>query len=188
MKLDDIRKDIDVLDAQIRELLMKRLDYAEQVVQTKIDAGVHNIYLAEREDDIVANMGDGIPEDRMLEMMGFTRKMVEVSRMHQYSMLYDQVDGIFDELLEDVEIPADPKSVTFEIIMLNEMGQAATFCGLISDSMFNMAEFKWMDTSVDNTAARLWVTVEGSIYDEKMRKLLLQISQESQEFSILHIG
>lgn len=188
MKLEDIRKDIDKLDAQIRELLMKRLDYAEQVVQTKIDAGVHNIYLLEREEDIVANMGDGIPEDRMLEMMGFTRKMIEVSRMHQYSMLYDQVDGIFDELLEDVEIPKDPKFVTVETILLNVTGQAATICGLISDSTFNLTEFRWMDNSMDGAASRLWLTIEGSINDVKMRKLLLQLSQEAQDFSILHVG
>ena len=62
MSLETIRKDIDVLDAQIRELLMKRLDYAEDVVQAKIDDGITKIYLADREQAIIENMNEGIPE------------------------------------------------------------------------------------------------------------------------------
>ncbi|MBQ9708534.1 MAG: chorismate mutase [Firmicutes bacterium] len=187
MKLEDIRKDIDVLDAEIRELLMKRLDYAEQVVQTKIDDGIHHIYLEEREDNIMANMSDGVPEERLPEMKGFARKMIESSRMLQYSILYDQVDGLFEELLEDVEIPAEPKKVRFEMIRDNVPGQAAAIFGLISDYGYNVTEIQRMDNSIDNSAMRLWITIGGSIEDINVRKMLLQLSQESQEFEILSV-
>ena len=188
MSLETIRKDIDVLDAQIRELLMKRLDYAEDVVQAKIDDGITKIYLADREQAIIENMNEGIPEERSTALSSFARKMIEISRMHQYSILYDKTEGLFEPLIEDVEIPENPKSVRFELIRHNIPGQVAVICGLISDYRYNVTEIKRMDNSKDNSESRLWLTVEGNINNDNMRKMLIQLSQESLGFEILDVA
>ncbi|MBQ0079495.1 MAG: chorismate mutase [Eubacterium sp.] len=187
MGLDKIRKDIDALDTKIAELLMQRLDYAEQVVQTKIDDGVTNIYLAEREDDIMENILKNIPEERKDTSRALMRKIVEISRTHQFNILNQQVPGLLDEYLEDVEIPEEPTRIRFEAIRPNIEGQMGVICTLIGDAHFNIQEVQQMDNSVDNASSRLWFTVDGDIYDPKMKTLLIQLAQESEGFSILSI-
>ena len=91
-------------------------------------------------------------------------------------------------LIEDIEIPENPKSVRFELIRHNIPGQVAVICGLISDYRYNVTEIKRMDNSKDNSESRLWLTVEGNINDDNMRKMLIQLSQESLGFEILDVA
>ena len=62
--LEEIRKDIDAIDQQIRDLLMKRLDCSEQVVASKIEAKNYVIYRADRENMMLENLAHGVPEKR----------------------------------------------------------------------------------------------------------------------------
>ncbi len=62
--LEEIRVDIDEIDKQMKELLMKRLDLSEQVVSAKIKAKNYVIYRADREEAMLERLSEGIAEDR----------------------------------------------------------------------------------------------------------------------------
>ena len=64
MDINDARAKIDSIDAEIKNLLMQRLDYSEQIAHIKINEGNLTIFRADREEEILNRLGAGVPEER----------------------------------------------------------------------------------------------------------------------------
>ena len=89
MTLEEVRCQIDSIDAEIRELIMKRLDCSRNVAMVKQASGNLVIYRAEREAEILERLSLGVPDDRKAEYLAVVKKIMETSRMYQYGLLYD---------------------------------------------------------------------------------------------------
>ena len=98
MTLEEVRCQIDSIDAEIRELIMKRLDCSRNVAMAKQASGNLVIYRADREAEILERLSQGVPEDRKAEYLAVVKKIMETSRMYQYGLLYDWNEGLFDPL------------------------------------------------------------------------------------------
>ena len=99
MKLEDVRKEIDALDPQIKTLILRRMDCSLEVAKAKQAAGETTIYRRDREKAILDRLGADVPADRLPEYLAVVRKIMETSRMFQYGLLFDWNPDLFKELL-----------------------------------------------------------------------------------------
>lgn len=187
MSLDDIRKDIDKIDKEIQQLIMKRLDCSTRVVESKISDGNFTIYRADREEAILEKLGAGIPEDRKAGYLAVVRKITETSRMYQYGILYDWSPAFFEELVGDMVIPENTKAVNIVLTRPNIPNAMSSILSMIGDYGYNMDEMKLLGYNDDNTAVKFQLTILGNLNEERMKKLMFQLSKESTDFKIIGV-
>lgn len=82
--LSDIRKDINEVDAAIRELFLQRMSLAREVAQTKAQTD-DKIYKPDREAEIIETRASGMDEELRLKYVSLLQSMIRSSRAYQYS-------------------------------------------------------------------------------------------------------
>lgn len=87
--LNEIRKDINAIDAEIRALFLKRMTLADEVVNYKMCTG-DRILKQDREDQIIANARATMHPELQQEYQSFVKTMMRVSRKHQYKVMLEQ--------------------------------------------------------------------------------------------------
>jgi len=83
MTLDNLRTEIDKIDKQLKELFEQRMKIAEKVAEFKAQSG-DKILKPERERQVIQQLTEGMDLDVKLEFTSFIKKVMEVSRTHQY--------------------------------------------------------------------------------------------------------
>lgn len=91
LDLSEVRKEIDRVDAGIRELFLERMQLAEQVVRVKAETG-DGIYKPDREGTIILKQTGGMDPAVVREYTAFIKKVMEVSRMYQYGRMLELTD------------------------------------------------------------------------------------------------
>lgn len=87
--LNEIRKDINAVDAEIRELFLQRMALADEVVNYKMCTG-DRILKQDREDQIISKARASMPEELQQEYQAFVKTAMRVSRKHQYKIMLEQ--------------------------------------------------------------------------------------------------
>lgn len=194
MSLDHIRKDIDTLDSSIRDLIMKRLDCSSRVIHSKIEDGNYVIYRADREAAMIARLGEGIPDDRKDGYLALVRKIIETSRMYQYGILYDEMGQLFAPLIAGLSIPNDCSTVRLVLSRPDIPNGISPILSMIGDYGYTLSDIRILersDAAVEggsqetDTVIKWELAVRGNLNEEKMRKLMLQLSFESTDFHII---
>ena len=194
MSLDDIRKDIDTIDSSIRDLVMKRLDCSSRVIHSKIEDGNYVIYRADREAAMIARLGEGIPDDRKDGYLALVRKIIETSRMYQYGILYDEMGQLFAPLIAVLSIPNDCSTVRLVLSRPDIPNGISPILSMIGDYGYTLSDIRILersDSAVEggsqetDTVVKWELAVRGNLNEEKMRKLMLQLSFESIDFHII---
>ena len=184
MNINEIRKEIDALDVEIRSLLMKRLDFSEKVARTKIEAGELTIFRADREEEILKRLGSEVSEDRRAGYLAVVRKIMETSRMYQYGIMFDSIENLFSPLAENLNIQPSNTRVRVSLTRENRPNAMSSILSMIGDYGFNMDRMELI--SQDSEKVTFELLIIGNLNDEKMRKLMFQLSKESKNFSIIH--
>ena len=185
LDMKDIRKDIDAIDLQIRELLMQRLDCSYKVAQVKQAAGSTDIYRAEREQAILDTLGADVPTERRAQYLAVVRKITETSRMYQYGLIYDWNQDLFDKI-EGSNLAATPSSLLkVRLTRVNRPNAMSSILSMVGDYGFNMELMELVETSEVSHTVTFDLTIRGDITQEHMRKLIFQLSKESANFRIL---
>jgi len=83
MDLSEVRKQIDIVDAQIKDLFLQRMALADQVAQVKATTGDH-IFKADREIAIIETQSADLPLSIKREYIALIKKIMNVSREYQY--------------------------------------------------------------------------------------------------------
>ena len=185
--LDDIRKEIDDIDVQIRSLLMKRMDCSEQVVSSKIKDQNYAIYRADREEAMLKKLGDGIPDNRRPEYLSVVRKITETSRMYQYGILFDAVPELYRKLVSRVALPKKGNAVKVVLTRPNIPNAMSSILSMVGDYGYNMDQMRLLRYARDNSSVDFELVILGDIHDTPMQKLMLQLSMESIGFCILEV-
>lgn len=181
--LEDIRKDIDAIDAELKELLMKRLDCSLAVAMAKKEAGSLDVYRAEREEEILANLGTDVAEDRKPEYLAIVRKTMEASRMYQYDLLYDWNECAFDTIVGHEKADKESMCVIVRFARANEPNALGSILCMVGDHGFNMRRVELAENTPTMTSFEL--EIKGDVTDTRMRKLLFQLSRETIDFRIV---
>ena len=184
MTLEEIRCQIDSIDAEIRDLIMKRLDCSRNVAMAKQASGNLVIYRENREAEILERLGQGVPEDRKAEYLAVVKKIMETSRMYQYGLLYDWNNGLFSERFGEIDIPAEASHIRFSLTRPNQPNSMAQILSMIGDYGCNTELMELVGEDKAKGTVTFTLTIMGNLNEEHMKKLMYQLSMESQGFTI----
>lgn len=187
MTLEEVRARIDVIDAQIHELIMDRLNCSLDAAKAKQAAGSMVIYRADREAAVLEKLGEGIPEDRKAEYLAVVMKIMETSRMYQYGLLYDWNEGLFEKCFPDVEIPGKASRVRCCFTRPDKPNSVSQILSMIGDYGFNMESIDFVSSDKEAGTVTFVLMILGDLNTTHMKKLMFQLSMESQDFKILRI-
>ena len=187
MTLEEVRCQIDSIDAEIRELIMKRLDCSRNVAMAKQASGNLVIYRADREAEILERLSQGVPEDRKAEYLAVVKKIMETSRMYQYGLLYDWNDGLFSERFGEINIPAEASHIRFTLTRTNQPNSMAQILSMIGDYGCNTELMELVGEEEEKGTVTFTLTILGDLNNVHMKKLMYQLSMESRDFTIEHV-
>lgn len=83
MSLEEVRKQIDQVDNEMKALFVKRMGLAEQVAMVKAKTA-DDIFKPDREEVIITNRSADIADNLKLEYIAFIKRMMAISRKFQY--------------------------------------------------------------------------------------------------------
>ena len=187
MTLEEIRCQIDSIDAEIRELIMQRLDCSRNVALAKQASGNLVIYRADREAEILERLSQGVPEDRKAEYLAVVKKIMDTSRMYQYGLLYDWNDGLFSERFGEIDIPTETSHIRFTLTRPNQPNSMAQILSMIGDYGCNTELMELVGEDEENGTITFTLTILGNLNEAHMKKLMYQLSMESRDFTIEHV-
>lgn len=185
--LTDVRQEIDTIDTEIRELLMRRLDCSRKVAHAKLKSGDITIYRADREKEILKRLGNEVPDDRRDGYLAVVRKIMETSRMYQYGIIYDRLEGVFEKISEGIEIPENADRVKILLTRPNRPNAMSSILAMIGDYGYNMEKMLLIKDDAEKGTVTFELTILGDLNTEHMKKLMFQLSMESGEFRILEV-
>ena len=184
MDIDQIRKEIDATDQQIKELLIKRMACSHKVAQSKLESGNLAIYRADREASILETLGSQVDEDIRPEYLAVVKKVMEASRMYQYGLIYDWCDDAFAKV-NGHELASDPgQAVKVRLTRENKPNAMSAILSMIGDHGFNMDRMTPVNAAPNSPTVTFDLVILGNAHDENMRKLLFQLSGETIDFRI----
>lgn len=92
MDLAEVRKNIDRVDRQIRDLFIQRMELANQVAEIKAGNG-DEIYKPDREQAVIQNQMEGMDPRWTKQYTALLKKIMGVSREYQYERTLELLDG-----------------------------------------------------------------------------------------------
>lgn len=188
MDMKDIRKEIDALDLEIRELIMRRMDCSYKVAEAKQAAGSTDIYRADREQAILDTLGAAVPDERRAQYLAVVRKITETSRMYQYGLIYEWNDDVFGKI-DGSELATGPSErIKVRLTRVDRPNAMSSILSMVGDYGFNMELMELIETSSVSNTVTFDLTIRGNIAEDHMRRLVFQLSKESANFRILSVA
>ena len=86
MELIDIRKEIDVIDKDLKALFVKRMALSKEVASVKAKSGAP-IYNAEREAEIIENLSSDVDADFKDDYVDWIKQLLSASRNYQTKLI-----------------------------------------------------------------------------------------------------
>lgn len=104
MTLEEVRKEIDKVDSQIKKLFSERMELAENVAKVKAETG-DVILKPEREEIIISNLTEDVKPSIVKEYTALIKRIMEISRKYQYGITLDLRNCLnVNYLTEDVPV------------------------------------------------------------------------------------
>lgn len=181
MTLEEIRKEIDKIDSQIKALFLQRMEVAKHVAEVKYASG-DEIYKADREAEIISRLTADVAPELKMEYTAFIRKIMEVARKYEYGLIYDWNPEGATELIKDVRESRDGY-VKVRMTRPNQVNSMSVILSMIGDYGFHMKQITLLEEKEEEV--RFELVICGDIEKEEMKKLIYQLSKESKEFKVL---
>lgn len=181
MTLEEIRKEIDEIDLQIKKMFLKRMAVARNVAEVKYVSG-DEVYKADREAEIISRLTSDVAPELKIEYTAFVRRIMEVARKYEYGLIYEWNPEVVLPILANVKESGDG-CVKMELTRPNQVHGLATVLTMIGDYGFQVKAIDVLDETMETVRFRL--VIRGGIHDEEMKKLLYQLSKESKDFRVL---
>ena len=110
---------------------------------------------------------------------------MEASRMYQYGLMYDMLDDAFAPLAENLSIEENSSHVHERLSRTNRPNAMSSILSMIGDYGFNMERMELVgeDQEANTVTFELWIL--GDLNETHMKKLIFQLSKESDGFVIL---
>lgn len=86
MELIDIRKEIDVIDKDLKALFVKRMALSKEVAAVKVKSGAP-VYNAEREAEIIENLSSDVDADFKDDYVDWIKQLLSASRNYQTKLI-----------------------------------------------------------------------------------------------------
>ena len=160
MTLPEIRILINQLDPEIRSLLMKRMDYSAMAAEAKLAAGETTVYRADREEAVLKRLGRDVPEEKCWIRTDYQRDRDRI--IHCKS---------FRRLKHKTQVFISPAGDHYRTRLTHTLEVA----------QIGRTIARALRLNEDLTEAM----IRGNLNETRMKKLLFQLSKESDDFRIL---
>lgn len=180
MTLEEIRKEIDKIDPQMKALFLQRMEMAKHVAEVKYASG-DEIYKADREAEIISRLTADIAPELKMEYTAFIRKIMEVARKYEYGLIYDWNPSVVEELMKDVKESQD-EYVKVQVTRPNQVNSMSVLLSMIGDYGFHMKQITLLEEKEEEV--RFELVICGDLKDIQMKKLIYQLSKESKNFKV----
>ena len=182
MSLEDLRKEIDEIDKNIKELFVKRMQVVEKISDYKAETG-DEIYKPEREAEMLKKCSRGMDASVKEEYVSLVRKIVMLSREHQYKRLFNK------GYLKDVSVSGYQPNHNRLGVSFNcndECGSLTFVLSIISDYGVNIKNLNLTNITENGLIAyRVELLMDMGIDSEKEKALITQLMKETDDFKIL---
>lgn len=175
MELDKIRQDIDAIDTQMRELFLARMDLSKQVITEKKRTG-GNVYVPERECEVIENRSRGVDVEFQSEYRVFLKQVMNISRTYQYSQLAEQAEVLCQGL--------DGKE-SIKLQMLSCEGSNHIIF-VLSALVLAGIDIKEISKIAQNEKGSLYqIVLEGNFHTALAKGALLQVFRELDDVQVV---
>lgn len=181
MTLEEIRKEIDQIDPQIKELFLRRMEIAKQVAEVKFASG-DEIYKADREAEIIHRLTEDVAPDVKIEYTSLVRKIMEVARKYEYGLIYEWNPKVTEELLADIHESRDG-IVKVLLTRPNQVNSISVVLSMIGDYGFQMKQITLLEENAEYV--RFQFDFLADIHNIETKKLIYQLSKETKDFKVL---
>lgn len=171
MTLEDIRREIDEIDREMKELFLRRMRMSEQVAKAKAVTG-GDVYVAEREQEIIKKRTEEMPEEWGEPYIAFLRHMMNLSRTYQYSLL----EGMQRKYLKELPQGQGEVNLTF-------VGTPEAFYACVDGlqiSGLTVEEMKREDCN-----SQCIIKLSGDFAKQLARAAVLQVLKETESAQLL---
>lgn len=177
MGLDEIRRQIDSVDGQMKQLFLQRMDLADQVAGEKKHTGAA-VYAPKREEEVLCARTDKTEEAYYPECLAFFKQMMEISRLHQYSKLADPADDL-------KALPAGEGEAVVEFFCTANDRQLAVFLNAAA-----IANLTVKNLTVKEEEGKVFcrLFLAGDFSSDLARGAVLQMLKENESASIILQG
>ncbi len=189
MNLEDVRKGIDHVDNQMRELFKERMALANNVAVAKAETE-DAIYKPEREDVIYSRARETMVSHLEKEYIAFVKRTMEISRKYQYGKTLE-LRGCFPFALTREEGETDALYVSPQHTHLKFSFQCGDKNGNIATPLTMIADYdvKICDLQVETIEAgvcyQVVVDIEANLLQAEIQAMIFQLSEENNGFSLL---
>ena len=141
MTLADVRKNIDRVDKEIKQLFKERMVLADNVAQVKAETE-DDIYKPDREETIISNLTGDVDDNIKMEYTALIKRIMEISRKYQYGRTLELRDCL-DELYicqgcsRDKVIAVDSYDEVYELI---KTGKVDAGMGILEDISYGVSD------------------------------------------------
>ena len=179
MSLNEIRKDIDAIDNELKELFLRRMELSGKVADIKAEDG-GSIYVPERENDIINRLTKGVGEEYVREYRAFIKRILTLSRECQYEELMKRKDCFpFDEKLIAQK---SHNRIKVRFVCQNKCGELESVASVIADYGINITD---IHMRYEDDELVLFLELEANMLKSDIKALLYQLHSETNDFQII---
>lgn len=183
MLLNDIRKEIDRVDNEIKELFKERMKVADGVARIKAE-NYDVILKPDREAQIIKSLLQGVDPSIAMEYEAFIRKTMTVSRMYQYKktlQLRKEEMNKLNELTQELMASEDHNRIDMLISVTDQSGSLGNILSMVGDYKVNIKEIK----SLTDDKYDFAITLDGNLLNDNMKALVYQLSKETAAMKVV---
>ena len=183
MELAEIRKEIDRIDTQMKELFLQRMACAEKVAEAKMKTG-GDVFVPSREDEIIEKRTSDV-ENVKDEYTEFLRHLMSVSRRYQYGKLTQMQDAVLKAALaKGVDEAEETGKVRIRFRVVDGGVKLNLFMNVLQ---MNSVDIESMELKSEEGGKTVTMLLRGSLKEPQMRRALCQIGKEAEALSILPV-
>ena len=175
--MEEIRRQIDETDAEIRRCLVRRVRLSLQMAECKRERGERTVFRPEREAEILRRFCADMPGLEGAACVSAQRGVMSASRMLQYDRMARWHPETVDALFAAFSVPADPKGVRVEMTLPDGHFLPAVLTSA-ADLGICVREVAAGPDSV------CCMTLLGSVREDGLRGLLYRMAMESRGFAV----
>lgn len=186
MNLDEIRANIDRVDAQMKPLFLRRMECAGLVAEAKAAMGSDRVFVLERELAIIEKRAADVGEEVYEEYTTFLRHLMSVSRRYQYGILTGLQDEVLQEELEKAGLDMQAEHTQVKIGF--ECTKTASDLNLfLNMAKLNQVTVDELNLVTQDGIQKVEMLLDGNVKERNVKRLLCQIAKESIKFRIIEL-
>lgn len=185
MTLEEVRKEIDEIDTNMKPLFLKRMECGKHVAEVKGKTG-GDVFVVERELAVIEKRaGDVNPEIRG-EYETFLRHLMSLCRKYEYELLPEMQEKVISAALQAAGLNENVEHSQVKIAFQcpKETSDLNLFLNMIK---LNGIRIDAMNLETENGIQKIFMTLDGKVTDSGMRCLLCQIGKEAEGFRLLEL-